>query len=405
MSKRFIMFLLSFLIAAVPLLASDWLEDIIINGFISQGYLKSNYNNYLARTEDGTFEFNEFGLVVQSKISNRLSMGAQLFSRDLGYEGNNDIVLDWAYGDYHFSDAFGIRIGKLKMPYGFYNQIRDVDFLRPTILLPLSTYAEDMRAVVGSYVGTNLYGTFKLGAMGRFDYELGYGALNIDADSPFIKSLYDTVSASIPGNPEIYDRSTHAKYVYGGYLRWSTPIPGLRLGMNAGWTTIDYAGYADIPNVGKARILFDHEYIYNYIYSMEFMIGNLNITGEYHTIKTNYNITVLGQTSTIPIDPYGYYGQISYRLADWLELSSYYSEFFKDKNDEEGQRYIDQGLPAFFAWQKDLCFTARFDLTLNWILKLEFHKMSGAAFVHSFDNPDGIEEDFNLFAAKATFNF
>lgn len=33
-----------------------------INGFISQGYLYANHNDYLADTKGGTFDFNEMGL-------------------------------------------------------------------------------------------------------------------------------------------------------------------------------------------------------------------------------------------------------------------------------------------------------------------------------------------------------
>lgn len=391
--------------ASLSIHASSWLMDLRLHGFISQGYLKSNHNNYLARTADGTFEFNEFGLNVQSQVSDRLRIGAQIFSRDLGEVGNHNVVLDWAYGDYHFSDALGIRLGKMKMPYGFHNQGRDVDLLRPTILLPLSTYAEDMRAIIGSYMGANIYGTFRAGAFGRFEYDIGYGTFNVEGDSPFIRSLYQTVSGSLPGNPDIYERTTHTPFLFGGFLRWNTPVRGLRLGVNFGWATIDYEGYADIPGVGETRVEFDHEYHSNMIYSAEYTLGNLILTGEYHIMKTDYNITVLGQTSSLEIDPYGYYGQISYRFTDWLELSTYYSVFYKNRNDKEGLSYIARGLPDYYAWQKDLCFSARFDITFNWLFKLEVHRMNGAAFLHTFENPDGIEEDFTLFAVKTTFNF
>ena len=35
------------------------IAGIDIHGFISQGYLQSTDNNYLANTDKGTFEFNE----------------------------------------------------------------------------------------------------------------------------------------------------------------------------------------------------------------------------------------------------------------------------------------------------------------------------------------------------------
>ena len=41
--------------------------------------------------------------------------------------GNYDVKLDWFYLDYHFSDAFGIRAGRTKLPFGLYNEFADVD--------------------------------------------------------------------------------------------------------------------------------------------------------------------------------------------------------------------------------------------------------------------------------------
>ena len=38
------------------------LANIEIHGFISQGYLLSNENNYLADSKEGTFQFNEMGI-------------------------------------------------------------------------------------------------------------------------------------------------------------------------------------------------------------------------------------------------------------------------------------------------------------------------------------------------------
>ena len=39
-----------------------------MHGFLSQGYLKSDANNFLAETKDGTFEFREYGLNVSAVL-------------------------------------------------------------------------------------------------------------------------------------------------------------------------------------------------------------------------------------------------------------------------------------------------------------------------------------------------
>ena len=115
--------------------------DVDIHGFASQGYLKSDDNNYLANTEDGTAEFTEVGINF-SKEFDQLRIGLQLLSRDLGDYGDNEIYLDWAMGDYRFNEMLGIRIGKVKTPVGLYNQERDLDMLRIPVLLPAAVYDE-----------------------------------------------------------------------------------------------------------------------------------------------------------------------------------------------------------------------------------------------------------------------
>ena len=55
-------------------------NNIHINGFISQGYLNSSGNNFLADSENGTFQINEVGLTVTSQINPKLRLGMQFLS-------------------------------------------------------------------------------------------------------------------------------------------------------------------------------------------------------------------------------------------------------------------------------------------------------------------------------------
>jgi len=76
-----------------------WVERVQIHGFISQGYMISTANNYMARTEEGTFEFSEAGVNFTTEIVESLRLGLQLFAYNLGDRGNYDVALDWAYLD------------------------------------------------------------------------------------------------------------------------------------------------------------------------------------------------------------------------------------------------------------------------------------------------------------------
>ena len=132
----FPLFLVAVLFSSTRLVLAFDLKALEVHGFVSQGYLRSTDNNYLAKTEDGTTEFNDVAINVSTTLTDKLRVGCQFLARDLGDAGNNKVVLDWGYGDYHFRDEIGIRIGKVKRPMGFYNEGRDVDILRTWVLLP-----------------------------------------------------------------------------------------------------------------------------------------------------------------------------------------------------------------------------------------------------------------------------
>ena len=89
----------------------------------------------------GSFEFAEVGINFTKALSDRLRLGVQLFARDLGPIGNYDAKFDWFYLDYRLSDWLGLRAGRVKLPFGLYNEINDVDAARVPILLPQSVYS------------------------------------------------------------------------------------------------------------------------------------------------------------------------------------------------------------------------------------------------------------------------
>ena len=150
-------------------------KNIDVHGFISQGYLQSDGNNVFADTEEGTFQFNEVGLNFSTDLTDRLRAGLQLFSRDLGDLSNNEFELDWAYGDYRWRDWLGFRAGKIKIPYGLYNETRDIDLLRTSIFLSSSIYYEGERDLVNAFQGIVLYGDIAFNQFGNLSYQLQWG--------------------------------------------------------------------------------------------------------------------------------------------------------------------------------------------------------------------------------------
>lgn len=381
------------------------LEDLDIHGFASTGYLKSTENNFLVLSEEGSFEFNEAGLNVTTSLTDNVRVGLQLFARDQGDIGNNAVKLDWAFLDYQWKDALGVRLGKLKTPLGLYNDTRDYDLLRTSILLPSSVYSENARESAASYRGGGLYGALSLGLGGRLRYDIFGGGMEISTDGSVAKALEGK------GDSKMTLTSARAEPLVGGRIRWQTPLPGLMLGATLYQSDLTYTTQLvsrpiDLTiEVPESRVG---------ILSATYSLGDLTAAAEYQRTKfdttTTMDMSRLGQPNPKPVeatrDIEAYYGLLTYRLTNWFEAGVYYSVYYSDRDDREGDNQVAAGKPDYAAWQKDLALSTRFDLTDFWLVKLEVHFMDGVAQCVGVDNPDDFDaQHWTLFAVKTTFNF
>src|SRR5882762_10088167 len=155
------------------------LPSLDVHGFISQGFLLTSANDYLAESSRGSFEFSEVGLNFTLPATDRLRLGVQLFARDLGPTGDYRAVLDWFYLDYHWQDWLGLRAGRVKLPFGLYNDSSDIDAARTPVLLPQSVYPAQSRDYLLAQTGAEVYGYSGLGALGGLDYRIYAGTIFI----------------------------------------------------------------------------------------------------------------------------------------------------------------------------------------------------------------------------------
>src|SRR2546423_3178414 len=192
------------------------LPELQLHGFVSQGFLLTSDNNYLAHTSSGSFEFSEVGLNFTLPATDRLTLGLQIFSHDLGPVGDYRATLDWYSLDYHWRDWLGIRAGRVKLPFGLYNDSSDIDAARTSVLLPQSIYPAQNRDFLLAQTGGEVYGYRDLGAAGGLDYRLYGGTIFLDVKQQ-------------PGSPfTVVD--LNVPFVAGGRMLWVPPIEGLRLG-------------------------------------------------------------------------------------------------------------------------------------------------------------------------------
>ena len=123
-----------------------------IHGFLSQGYFYTSDNNLFGSSErGGSLDFTEIGVNASWLPLPNLQLAAQLLSRRAGEgEGHQgEIELDFGLADYtvvaSLDSRLGVRLGRVRLPFGIYNDTRDMPFARPSILLPQSIYFERTR--------------------------------------------------------------------------------------------------------------------------------------------------------------------------------------------------------------------------------------------------------------------
>jgi hypothetical protein len=420
------------LVAAVPAASAGELgETMFVSGFVSQGYLNTRENDYLVQDSvNGTAAFTEAAVTLTARPMDRLRVGIQFLGRNFGTTGGDQVIIDWAYGDYRLKDQLGIRAGKVKLPFGLYNEGRDVDMLRTSIFLPQSIYNERMRDFILAYEGLGLYGNFDLHVGGELDYHVYGGTLNIPEIS---NSLWEDALATTGQNMEpvaalMFDRdngypdgtstatysslsgaSVTFPWIFGGSLIWTTPLEGLRFGTTAltGRYNIQSAIRYDVtvpegnPQPGYHPYTVDiddtGEIDYLATVSAEYLFHDWNFAAEYYQDTVDESVTK------------GWYVLAGYQVSRLLALASYYSDADPTGGNADVDFIEQVGLPDYYGWQRDLTVSARFDLTDFWLFKLEYHFIDGVALTEdrpiSEDLADPKSRKWGMFAAKTTFHF
>lgn len=362
------------------------------HGFVSQGFMWSNQNNYLARTVGGTFEFAEVGINFTSQLSDKLRVGVQLFMRDVGETGNYRPQFDWFYLDYRFFDWLGLRAGRSKIPFGLYNEIHDVDAARVPILLPQSLYPEGNRDYLLAQTGVSLYGVIPLSALGSLHYDAYGGTIYLDI------------------TPTNAITDFHVPYVVGGRLMWQTPLDGLQAGATVQALSLNGTAHfspeqvEDLIDSGTVQEDFSGTVPFRipallWVSSLEYANRGLLLAAEYSRWILRVESEPPGAYSQPEAVQERMYAMASYQVAPWFTPGAYYS-FMAPRLDAR---------TGHGTKQHDVALTVRSDITNNWLLKLEGHIMRGTADLDPALNAGqargALQRDWLLLLAKTTAYF
>jgi hypothetical protein len=323
-----------------------------LHAFLSQGYVRTTGNNYLfENTMHGTFDFTEVAVNLTEPLTDRLRMGVQLFARNLGGQpGTYQVDIDWAYLDYHFKDWLGFRAGRLKVPFGLYNEVDEIDSAHIPVLLPQSVYPLLNRDLLLAQTGVELYGYVRLGRAGALDYRLYGGTLTADVTPPKGFSL---AQFQVP-------------YLGGARLLWEVPIDGLRVGGSVQALRLDEDLSFSTQGGGTAAYDLNIPFVL-WLASAEYAAHDWVIAGEYGRWRADVETNLAPTTTTTNSR---YYLMAAYHLRSWFTPGLYYAGL---------EPHLSAGATGNAKYQHDLAATLRFDVNVHWLFKLEGHYISGTA--------------------------
>ncbi|TAL55982.1 MAG: hypothetical protein EPN89_00015 [Methylovulum sp.] len=368
-------------------------EAIQLHGFLTQGFFHSSNNNVYGQSDDGISPgLTEIGLNAAYQPFNRLRFAAQGLYRRGGAVDDSSARLDYGLADLtlwtYKSGQIGIRGGRIKIPFGLYNETRDVPFTHPTILLPQGIYFDRSRSLLRSADGGSFY----------IDQRTNYGnfAFKFNVGSPLgnhqeIRSsiLGPNAQGEFEGQPGM---ATQLNYeINGGEYIFAVSYMDLEL---------DYQPLAGEPlSSGKAHIqplLFSAQY-----------------NGEKFTLTAEYDYRWNELSHFGPHVPdfnsitESWYIQGSYQFLAQLQATVRYDVLYNNKDDKTGKRAAAFGLPNHIAYATDWTFGLRYDINTSWMLRADYHRIHGTAWLSQADNPDRqlTVQDWNLYGLQISFKF
>lgn len=210
---------------------SYWEDHFQIHGYLTTAYsdyepddtapFRSSDEIVLGFDEEGTWDYRTAALQLRFDPSPRNTFVVQASHRRLGEspikDAEDDVELDWAFYQFRFRDNTSVKIGRVPVPLGIFNEYRDVGTLLPFFRPSFNFYRE------GSFVSETVDGVvfhhrFAADSPWSLDADVYYGE-------------WDILEAGSATAAAITEASVSD--AYGAQFWLNTPVDGLRFGLGA----------------------------------------------------------------------------------------------------------------------------------------------------------------------------
>jgi hypothetical protein len=349
---------------------------VTIHGFGGWAYGRTdNENRYLAGTEDGAYDSLNFSLNLTAKPYDRLSLHVQTAYNES--PSGNEVGLDYAFADWSFSDAFSLRVGKVKAPFMLSTEVYDVGTIRPFFFLPQAVYQE---FAAEAYKGVGITGSFILKRGWEVIYDLYGGKLSLQSN--LIMNRETRQFATI--EPLIND-------MVGGRLTLRTPLDGLALSLSS------YSGTAEFKLNGQVVEGYPFEDHYTLVgASAEYLSDRWSLRSEYLTQH---------ESPKSKID--AVYGEAAYNITDHWQVAARYGFIELDLNTP-----LTEQTPDALLKHEEIVLGVNYWINPSLVLKTSYHIVQGNRFAIPnteqayFTNIlSGFDQTTNLVAFGVQFSF
>lgn len=360
-----------------------------LHGFLSQGFIYTDENNFYGESEDGgSFDYYEVGVNGIWQFDENLLVSGQLLARDAGETDDGKLRVDYLFADYRFinqdDSRAGARVGRVKNPIGFYNETRDVLFTRPSILLPQSVYFEGtgVREILFSSDGIQLYSDWDHGVHHTV-FKLNFA--KSDDVSEQTRRNFLSGGSGFGGFTLDSMRLTDMLFV-----QILNDVDGARTRYGLSYVSATLSAQLSSPFV-PAPVTFSLDsdiVVLSWQHNQEFW----SVTSEYSLTTTKFDSP--GGASRSRSE--GIYLQGEYRYRPDLTGLLRYDLAYGNRNDRGASDARD--LTVGLSWEP----------RPNWLLMAEYHYIHGSngdSSLPNIDNPDGASNRTHLLALMLGYRF
>jgi hypothetical protein len=365
-----------------------------VHGFAAQGFALSDGNDIIGESTEGNLQYFEIGVNAKVQGPFGLSVSAQELVRRSGGLDDGDLRLDYGFIDWQAvgSAAFdaGVRAGRVKNPFGLFNETRDVVFTRPGILLPSVYYeTQGARSLLFASDGGQAYAGWAHGS--QYTSLMVTRAADFDASTDDKRVFFAGSALPLGGDLRFSD------FLVARVMNdWSAG----RVRVAASYLTANLA-YTPAPS-DPVPVSGDIDFAL-YMLSARYNAERLSLTAEYLLTHSEGSFG-----SPRENDSDAAYVQADYRFAAGWAAMARAEAYFSDRTDRQGDRCTANGAPA----DRHGCFTLGGGAGLQWQpgehwgLWAEYYAFDGTALVPTIENPGRSKEPhWSLFLLMAAYRF